>query len=155
MWQDGPLSGMGNWSNIFWYVVGWPFVTFEGQTFILEIFLPPPTRRLSIISYSASRWTGDSLWTRPGCQSGGKFDLPDPCICNLHATENFDQCVDDDDDGYTMPIYFGGPYIADDVLMRKLEARLIWEIPPVTLHYWILRWALWLSETSRLRVCAA
>jgi hypothetical protein len=61
---------------------------------------------------------------------------PDPHICNLHlaiarvsaasgAAEMFDEYVnDDDDDMWQVPVYFGGPFIEDDVLMRRLEARL-------------------------------
>ena len=59
--------------------------------------------------------------------------LPDPMICNLHlavarvshgcgASEVFDQFLDDDgDDACDVPVYFGGPFVSDDVLMRKLE----------------------------------
>ena len=53
-------------------------------------------------------------------------------ICNLHlavarvshasgASEVFDQFLDDDEDACNVPIYFGGPFMSDDVLMCKLE----------------------------------
>jgi hypothetical protein len=54
-------------------------------------------------------------------------------ICNLHlaiarvsyasgASEVFDRYLEDDDeDVCPLPMYFGGPYVPDDVLMRKLE----------------------------------
>lgn len=63
--------------------------------------------------------------------------LPDPRICNLHlavsrvsyacgASEIFDQFInDEDDEGYELPVYFGAPFVPDDVLMRKLETSLI------------------------------
>jgi hypothetical protein len=54
-------------------------------------------------------------------------------ICNLHlaiarvsyasgASEVFDRYLDDDDeDECQVPMYFGSPFVSDDVLMRKLE----------------------------------
>ena len=60
--------------------------------------------------------------------------LPDPRICNHHlaiarvfaasgAAEVFDKYLEDDEDDMTqVPVYFGGPFVADDVLMRRLEA---------------------------------
>ena len=69
-----------------------------------------------------------------GAGTGGhQVALPDPRICNLHlaicrvsyacgASEIFDQFLwDEDDDGFQVPVYFGGPFVSDDVLMRKLE----------------------------------
>jgi len=69
-----------------------------------------------------------------GSGSGGdRVPLPDPRICNLHlavsrvsyasgASEIFDQFLDDEDhDGFQVPVYFGGPFVSDDVLMRRLE----------------------------------
>ncbi|KAF8731166.1 hypothetical protein AX14_005065 [Amanita brunnescens Koide BX004] len=69
-----------------------------------------------------------------GAGTGGRLiALPDPRICNLHlavcrvsyacgASEIFDQFVDDEDeDGFEAPVDFGGPFVSDDVLMRKLE----------------------------------
>ncbi|KAF8331973.1 uncharacterized protein EI90DRAFT_3123066 [Cantharellus anzutake] len=65
---------------------------------------------------------------------GDEIPLPDPRICNLHlavarvfaasgAAEVFDKYLEDDDDDYMtqVPVYFGGPFVDDDVLMRKLE----------------------------------
>ena len=62
-----------------------------------------------------------------------RVPLPDPMICNLHlaiarvsyasgASEVFDQFLDDDDeDACDVPVYLGGPFVSDDVLMRRLE----------------------------------
>ena len=62
------------------------------------------------------------------------IQLPDPRICNLYlaivrvfaasgAAEVFDKYLEDDEDDMTqVPVYFGGPFVADDVLMRRLEA---------------------------------
>jgi hypothetical protein len=67
---------------------------------------------------------------------GHQVTLPDPKFCNLHlaicrvsyacgASEIFDQFLwDEDDGGFQVPVYFGGPFVADDVLMRKLEMKL-------------------------------
>ena len=64
---------------------------------------------------------------------GSAVTLPDPMICNLHlaiarvssasgASEVFDRYLNDEDgDGCQLPIYFGGPFVSDDVLMRRLE----------------------------------
>jgi len=71
--------------------------------------------------------------------AGDAVRLPDPRICDLHlavarvfaasgTAEVFDRCLDDepggDEDRYMkqVPVYFGGPFVADDMLMRKLEA---------------------------------
>ena len=69
-----------------------------------------------------------------GAGTGGRdVPLPDPKFCNLHlaicrvsyacgASEIFDQFLwDEVDDGFQVPVYFGGPFVSDDVLMRKLE----------------------------------
>ncbi|KAF8313010.1 uncharacterized protein EI90DRAFT_3136974 [Cantharellus anzutake] len=39
------------------------------------------------------------------------------------ATEVFDKYLEDDDDDYMtqVPVYFGGPFVDDDILMHKLE----------------------------------
>jgi len=65
---------------------------------------------------------------------GDKIELPDPRICNLHlaiarvfaasgAAEVFDKYLEDDEDYYMtqVPVYFGGPFVDDDVLMRRIE----------------------------------
>jgi hypothetical protein len=70
-----------------------------------------------------------------GTDVGGHLvALPDPRICNLHlavcrvshacgASEIFDQFLDEEDDDafQFVPVYFGGPFVSDEVLMRKLE----------------------------------
>jgi len=79
---------------------------------------------------------GDEIHFGAGT-GGGLVPLPDPRICNLHlavcqvsyacgAYETFDQFLDDeDDDGFQVPVYFGGPFVSDDVLMRKLDVSLL------------------------------
>ena len=72
-----------------------------------------------------------------GAGTGGRLvALPDPRICNLHlavcrvsyacgVSEIFDQFLDDEDDaGFQVSVYFGGPFVSDDVLMRKLETLI-------------------------------
>jgi len=72
-----------------------------------------------------------------GRGNGGEtIQLPDPPICNLHlavarvfaasgAAEVFDKYLDDDEDDMAqVPVYFGGPFVADDVLMRRLEVLI-------------------------------
>ncbi|KAI9512094.1 hypothetical protein F5148DRAFT_1146398 [Russula earlei] len=71
-----------------------------------------------------------------GSGNGGNMILsPDPRICNLQlamarvfaasgAAEVFDQYLEDDDDDDCMsqvPVYFGGPFVDDDTLMRRIE----------------------------------
>jgi len=63
-----------------------------------------------------------------------EIDRPDPNIRNLHLAvarvlaalgiaDVFDKYLEDDDvDEWHVPIYFGGPFVSDDVLMRRLEA---------------------------------
>ncbi|KAF8343254.1 hypothetical protein F5887DRAFT_974072 [Amanita rubescens] len=75
---------------------------------------------------------GDEIHFGTGI-GGRRVPFPDPRICNLHlavcrvsyacgASEIFDQFLDDeDDDRFQVPVYFGGPFVSDDVLMRKLE----------------------------------
>ncbi|KAF8329173.1 uncharacterized protein EI90DRAFT_3125511 [Cantharellus anzutake] len=65
---------------------------------------------------------------------GDLIGLPDPQICHLHlavarvfaasgAAEVFDKYLEDDEDYMTqVPVYFGGPFVDDDELMRRIEA---------------------------------
>ena len=67
---------------------------------------------------------------------GPDVPLPNPRICNLHlavcrvsyacgSSEIFDQFLDDEeDDAFKLPVYFGGLFVSDDVLMRKLTCKL-------------------------------
>ena len=64
---------------------------------------------------------------------GDEIALPDPRICNLHlavarvsaasgAADVFDRYLDEEECDLTgIPVYFGGPFVADDVLTRRLE----------------------------------
>jgi|HubBroStandDraft_3_1064219.scaffolds.fasta_scaffold528475_1 hypothetical protein len=68
-----------------------------------------------------------------GCGNGSnKIPLPDPHICNLRlavarvfaasgTAEVFDKHLDDECDFTGVPVYFGGPFVSDEVLMHKLE----------------------------------
>ncbi|KAI6117319.1 hypothetical protein EDD17DRAFT_1881031 [Pisolithus thermaeus] len=79
---------------------------------------------------------GDEIHFGAGIGSH-QIALPDPRICNIHlavcrvsyacgASEVFDQFLDDEDDeGYQVPVYFGGPFVSDNILMRKLETLLL------------------------------
>jgi len=74
------------------------------------------------------------------------IDKPDPVYCNLklalaralHACGAADVIAelygDDDDDEaiVTQPVYFGGPFVADDTLFRRLEDRL--STPPLSVQ---------------------
>jgi hypothetical protein len=71
---------------------------------------------------------GDEIKFGEG-KDGDEIGSPDPNICNLHlavaqvsaasgAAELFDKHLEDDDtDEWHVPIYFGGPFVSDDVLM--------------------------------------
>ena len=64
------------------------------------------------------------------------MDLPDPRVCNLHlavarvfaasgAAEVFDKYLGDYEDDLTdVPVFFGGPFVPDDVLILALIHRL-------------------------------
>ncbi|KAI6117317.1 hypothetical protein EV401DRAFT_1969758, partial [Pisolithus croceorrhizus] len=79
---------------------------------------------------------GDEIHFGAGI-GGRQIALPNPRICNIHlavcrvsyacgASEVFDQFLDDEDDeGCQVPVYFGGPFVSDNVLMRKLETLLV------------------------------
>jgi hypothetical protein len=66
------------------------------------------------------------------------IDLPDPKFCNLKlaiarvmyscgASSLIDELYGDDDDDeaiVTQPVYLGGPFVSDDILLRRLHDRL-------------------------------
>jgi hypothetical protein len=67
-----------------------------------------------------------------GGNGGKQISLPDPDVCNLHlavarvfaasgTAEVFDKHLDDECDFTGVPVYFGGPFVSDEVLMHKLE----------------------------------
>ncbi|KAI0288761.1 hypothetical protein BC826DRAFT_1036060 [Russula brevipes] len=78
---------------------------------------------------------GDEIQFGKG-DAGNRIQLPDPRICNLHlaiarvfaasgAADVFDKYLEDDEDYMSqVPVYFGGPFVADDVLMRRLEVSV-------------------------------
>ena len=91
--------------------------------------------RSNAVAFTIPLKDGDEI--EFGCGNGGnQIALPDPRACNLHlavarvfaasgAAEVFDKYLDDDERDFTgVPVYFGGPWVADDVLMRKLEAAV-------------------------------
>jgi hypothetical protein len=81
---------------------------------------------------------GDEL-TFKGGGNGNMIDGPDPEFCNLklaiaralHACGAADIIAeiygdnDDDEAIITQPVYFGGPFVSDDVLCRRLDDRLV------------------------------
>jgi hypothetical protein len=84
------------------------------------------------------RSDGDEI-TFNGGGNGNTIDGPDPAYCNLklaiaralHAcgaaaiiAEIYGNGNDDDDDLAGQPIYFGGPYVSDEFLCRRLDDRL-------------------------------
>ncbi|KIK74637.1 hypothetical protein PAXRUDRAFT_835932 [Paxillus rubicundulus Ve08.2h10] len=78
---------------------------------------------------------GEQIAFGNGTSGSGRsvVPLPDPMISNLHlavarvsyasgASEVFDRFLDDDNENACdVPVYFGGPFMSDDVLMRRLE----------------------------------
>ena len=72
-----------------------------------------------------------------GGNGGKEISLPDPHICNLHlavawvfaasgAAEVFDKHLDDDQCNFTgVHVYFGGPFVSDEVLMHKLDYQFL------------------------------
>ena len=72
----------------------------------------------------------DDNKTLPGGGTDIDISSADPDICNLYlaiahilAAEVFDKYLDDDsgDNGWWCPIYFGSPFVSDDVLMCRLK----------------------------------
>ena len=69
---------------------------------------------------------------------GRMVDNPNPDYCNiklalaraLHAcgaADVIDDVYNDDDDEAltTQPVYFGGPFVSEDLVLRRLEDRLL------------------------------
>ena len=64
------------------------------------------------------------------------IDGPDPAFCNLKlalarmlhacgAVDTIAETFDNDDEAIvTQPTYFGGPFVSDDILCRRLDDRL-------------------------------
>ncbi|KAF8523340.1 hypothetical protein BU17DRAFT_86082 [Hysterangium stoloniferum] len=88
------------------------------------------------VSPTISLDDGDEIEFGKG-NGGNTVQLPDPHICNLHlavarvvaasgAADVFDKYLEDDeDDIMQVPVYFDGPFVADDVLMRRLEGSVL------------------------------
>jgi hypothetical protein len=94
--------------------------------------------RLGYISATIKLGEGEEIVFGRG--EGGQFiDKPNPMYCNLKLAlaRALDACgaadviaevyADDDDDEAIItqcPVYFGGPFVSDDALLRRLEDRL-------------------------------
>ena len=85
------------------------------------------------------RKDGDELFFNKG-EHGPNIDGPDPQFCNLKLAvarvfyasgaaevfaETYRDSEDDDEAITTQPVYFGGPFVPDEVLCRRLDDRLI------------------------------
>jgi hypothetical protein len=90
----------------------------------------------STSSATIRRHDGDEISFNGG-NNGDMIDGPDPEYCNLKlaiaralhacgAAEIIAEIYgnDDDDDLIVQPIYFGGPYVSDEVLCRRVDDRL-------------------------------
>jgi hypothetical protein len=87
------------------------------------------------VPYATPLNDGDEIQFGKG-DAGNTIQLPDPRICNLHlaiarvfsasgAADVFDKYLEDDEDYISqVPVYFGGPFVEDDVLMRRLEVSV-------------------------------
>jgi hypothetical protein len=89
------------------------------------------------LPYTISLNDGDEIVFRQG-QEGQQIDPPDPLFCNtrlaiarvMHAcgaSGLIDELYGDDDDDeaiVTQPVYLGGPFVSDDILLRRLHDRL-------------------------------
>jgi len=89
------------------------------------------------VPFTISLNDGDEIIFRRG-QEGQQIDLPDPLFCNTRlaiarvmyacgASEFIDDLYGDDDDDeaiVTQPVYLGGPFVSDDILLRRLHDRL-------------------------------
>ena len=96
-------------------------------------------RKLARSAATIRRKDGDELTFKKG-KYGTVIDRPDPEFCNLklaiarelHAcgaagiiAETYsDDDADDEDAIVTQPIYFGGPFVSDDILCCRLNNRL-------------------------------
>ena len=81
---------------------------------------------------------GQEITFRLGSPEGRMLDNPNPEYCNiklalaraLHAcgaADVIDDVYKDDDDEAltTQPVYFGGPFVSEDLVLRRLEDRLL------------------------------
>jgi len=96
-------------------------------------------RKLARSAATIRRKDGDELTFNKG-KYGTGIDGPDPEFCNLklaiaralHAcgaagiiAETYGDNDDDNEDAIiTQPVYFGGPFVSDDILCRRLNNRL-------------------------------
>ncbi|KAF5379073.1 hypothetical protein D9615_005978 [Tricholomella constricta] len=104
---------------------------YEGNEWKYYYRIVRPDRRI----FFATLKDGDAIVFGSG-PGGTHIPPPDPRMCNLRlavsrvayasgASEIFDKFVDDEDeDMMQVPVYFGGPFVSDDVLMRKLEVAM-------------------------------
>jgi hypothetical protein len=99
----------------------------------VEIFIPSGCGPTPIYNFPQD---GDEIIFRKGVD-GHQIDPPDPLFCNTKlaiarvmyacgASGLIDELCDDDDDEAieTQPVYLGGPFVSDDILLRRLHDRL-------------------------------
>ena len=77
---------------------------------------------------------GDRIYFNGG-KNGAMIDGPDPGYCNLRlaisrvlhacgAADIIAKYLDDEEELVGQPSYFGGPFVSDELLRRRLEDRL-------------------------------
>ena len=91
------------------------------------------------ISYTISLRDGQEIIFGRGDPNGRVIDKPNPNYCNMKLAiarainacgaadiiADMDWDNDDDEAILNQPIYFGGPFVPDDTLLRRLEDRLL------------------------------
>ena len=77
---------------------------------------------------------GDRIYFKRG-KNGTMIDGPDPGFCNLRlaisrvlhacgAADIIAKYLDDNENVLAQPSYFGGPFLSDELLCRRLDERL-------------------------------
>jgi hypothetical protein len=90
------------------------------------------------ISSTITLAEGDEITFHLGSPEGHMLDNPNPEYCNIKlalaralyacgAADVIDDVYKDDDDEAlaTHPVYFGGPFVSEDLILRRLEDRLL------------------------------
>ena len=90
------------------------------------------------LSFTISLKDGDEIVFRKG-EDGHLIDPPNPLFCNTRlaiarvmyacgASALIDELYGDEEDEdeaiVTQPVYLGGPFVSDDILLRRLHDRL-------------------------------